>query len=74
MVLLSVLAIAAAQPAPAADQPLARATVQARASDRIVSGVRVSFASAGDHQAPAARDATVHGDGVPKPAKLVEFE
>jgi hypothetical protein len=73
MFLMAAAALAAAAPAEAGSQP-ARPTAQARATVRVLSGVRVRFEDAEQAGTPPLRNATVHGDGTPQPAKLVEFE
>ena len=74
MLLLAAAAIASALPqnAPGASAP---PVVQARATVRIVSGVRIQWerqASAGD--IPPARTTVVQTVNGPQPAKLIEFE
>lgn len=51
------------------------ASVQARATVRIISGVRLKLDSPTNADAPAARDSfVVARDGSHQPARLIEFE
>jgi hypothetical protein len=59
--------------APAASRPPAVA-VQATATVRIISGVRLKLDSANNAGAPPAHDATVTADGNAQPARLIEFQ
>ena len=62
----------------AAEAPLSRApapiAVQAIATVRIVSGVRLKLDSPHNLGAPPARDATIEADGRHQRARLIEFE
>jgi hypothetical protein len=73
MVLLAAAAIAASSPQGA---PISSVGphIQARATVRIISGVRIHFGVDGSADAPAARDTVVHTEDAPRPAKLIEFE
>ena len=73
MLLLAAAAIAAAAP-PSAQQPSVRPMVQAQATVRIVSGVRLRLGEVQNGDAPAPRDAVIHTDGAARRAKLIEFE
>ena len=73
MLLLAAAAIAASvQQSP----PRAGASVQAMATIRIISGVRLSLGGEqNDPNIPRLRDAVIHtADAQQQPAKLVEFE
>ena len=48
--------------------------VQAQATVRIVSGVRLRLGEAENGDAPAPRDTVIHTDGTARHAKLIEFE
>jgi hypothetical protein len=48
--------------------------VQATATVRIISGVRLNFGSATNEGAPAAHPSTVAANGERQPARLIEFE
>ena len=52
----------------------ARATVQAQAMVRIVSGVRLKLDSDRNEGAPRARTTVFVSNGVAQPARLIEFE
>jgi len=76
--LVFVILTAAALAAPLADAPSARpvgASVQARATIRIISGVKVHF---GEEERSRdgfiARDSTIRSAGVEQAAKLLEFQ
>lgn len=75
--LATAAAAATAQPTQQAQQPqAAAAVVQAKASIRILSAVRVSLSEDGtsDESAPEPQDTTVRSAGDMQPARLVEFE
>jgi hypothetical protein len=73
MIWLAALAAAAA-PNSQAPHGLATPAVQARATVRIVSGVRLSFQTRSDSQGPRLRETVVRlSDGVSQ-ARLYEFE
>ena len=59
--------------APAASRPPVT-IVQATATVRIISGVRLKLDSPTNANAPRAHDATVTTDGIPQPARLIEFQ
>ena len=59
--------------APVASHPPA-VVVQATATVRIISGVRLRLDSAINADAPSAHDATVTTDGSAHPARLIEFQ
>ena len=63
-------AIASAAP-PSAPMP---AVAQARASVRIISGVRLKLDGSPNPNAPRPHEAIVHTDGGPHGARLIEFE
>ena len=71
MVLL--LAAAAASATPQRTQPPA-AVIQATATVRIISAVRVTLDSTTNPEAPPAHDSKVSADGKVQPARLIEFE
>ena len=48
--------------------------VQATATVRIISGVRLKLDSSTNSDAPPAHDAVVVTDGTPQPARLIEFQ
>lgn len=55
--------------------PAIRASVQATATIRVISGVRLSFGAAlNDADVPRARDTFVKTGDAPQPAKLIEFQ
>jgi hypothetical protein len=71
MLWLTALAVAAAQPrSPAPPPPV----VQARATVRIISGVRLHLDGKPNSKAPRPREAVIHTDRGPKQARLIEFE
>ena len=74
MMLLLAAAIAAG-PAPQARprNPVA-ALVEARATVRIVAGVRVQFGSENGRDGFVARDSVIRSAGGAEPARLIEFE
>ena len=70
MVLLAAAALATASPPPAPS-----ATVQATATIRVVTAVRLKLDAPDNPGAPAAHDAVLRlGDGTSQPAKLIEFQ
>ncbi len=70
MILLAAAALVTA-PTPSA----APATVQARATIRVVQGVRLKLDAATNPGAPTARDAVLRlSDGTTQLAKLIEFQ
>lgn len=72
MLALAALAMAASQPLPA---PVpAGPSVQASATVRIVSGVRLKLDGSTNPGAPAPRDTMVQSLGEQQPARLIEFE
>ena len=72
MLALAALAMVASalQPEPASTGP----SVEARATVRIVSGVRLKLDGSANADAPAPRDTMVQSSGVSQPARLIEFE
>jgi len=69
--LAAAAAIAASAPASSAPPP---AVVQATATVRILSGVRLKLDSTTNTDAPAAHDSVVSTNGTQQPARLIEFE
>lgn len=69
-----IAAVAAANAAPPQARPPAPVAVQASATVRIISGVRIDFDSATNPGAPPAHDARITTDGTTQPARLIEFE
>jgi hypothetical protein len=75
MLLLAIAAAVAAQTPRTATAPaLAPVVVQATATVRILSGVRLKLDSPTNAGAPAAHDSTVTTDGAQHPARLIEFQ
>jgi hypothetical protein len=72
MLLMATAALLAA-PADAGPTPGA-VVVQARATVRIVSGVRLRLSEAQGGDIPPPRDATIRTDAGQQPAKLIEFQ
>ena len=72
MLALAALAMAASAPPPA--PPPTGPSVEARATVRIVSGVRLRLDGSANADAPPPRDTVVQAFGEPQPARLVEFE
>jgi hypothetical protein len=66
------MAVAAAQPK--MPPPPAPPVVQARATVRIISGVRLKLDGKPNPDAPRPREAVIHTDRGPKQARLIEFE
>jgi hypothetical protein len=66
------MTVAAAQPEmpPTPAPPV----VQARATVRIISGVRLKLDGKPNPDAPRPREAVIHTDRGPKQARLIEFE
>lgn len=62
--------VSAPQPQPVSTGP----TVQARATVRIVSGVRLRLDGTVNAAAPAPRDATIRTADAVQPARLIEFQ
>ena len=73
MLWFAVAAMTAATPQPAPSTAV-RAVVQARATVRIVSGTRIRLNGRPTADAPPPTDAVVHTEGVPRAARLVEFQ
>jgi hypothetical protein len=69
-----IAAAAAANAAPDTGNPPAPVVVQATATVRIISGVKLKLDSPTNEGAPPARDSTISADGTQKPARLIEFE
>ena len=68
-------AAAAATVAPPSKRASASVVVvQATATVRIISGVRLKLDSPTNADAPAAHDSLVIADGAQKPARLIEFQ
>lgn len=68
-------AAAAATVAPPSNRASASVVVvQATATVRIISGVRLKLDSPNNADAPAAHDSMVIADGTQKPARLIEFQ
>jgi hypothetical protein len=71
--MLLLLAAVAASAAPQRPQPPA-AVVQATATVRIISAVRIKFDSPDNRETPPPHDSQVTADGKVQPARLIEFE
>ena len=71
MLWLAAAAIAASTPQPNGPAPV---VVQATATVRILSGVRLKLDSATNSGAPLAHDTMVKTDGTQQPARLIEFQ
>ena len=71
MLWLAAAAIVATQP-PSGGQSAVH--VEAIATVRIISGVRLKLDSATNRNAPRAHDSVVTADGSRRPARLIEFE
>ena len=69
--LAAAAAIVATQPSSGGQSPV---SVQAIATVRIVSGVRLKLDSPTNRDAPRAHDSIVTTDGNRRPARLIEFE
>jgi hypothetical protein len=69
--LVASAALAAAPPAPSGP---VRAAVEATATVRIISGVRLKLDSPTNSDAPPAHASIVTADGSPRPARLIEFQ
>ena len=74
MMLLLAAAIAAGPAPPARPRNPVAALVEARATVRIVAGVRVRFGSGNGPDGLAARDSIIHSAGGAEAARLIEFE
>jgi hypothetical protein len=75
MLLLVTAAAVAAQTPPSGTAPaLSPVVVQATATVRILSGVRLKLDSPTNAGAPTAHDSTVTADGAQHPARLIEFQ
>jgi hypothetical protein len=73
--LLLVAAAALASSPPAMPTSHVGASVQARASIRIISGATLRLGvGALSGQAPPVQPTIVHADGEPRPARLIEFQ
>ncbi|HET6536091.1 MAG TPA: hypothetical protein VFG41_07900 [Sphingomicrobium sp.] len=72
MLWLAAMAVAVAQPKPP-PTPVPP-VVQARATVRIISGVRLKLDGKPNPDAPRPREAVIHTDRGPKQARLIEFE
>ena len=66
-------AAAIAAPTPSANVP-APVAAQARATVRIISGVRLKLDSPTNADAPPAHDSVVTTNGTEQPARLIEFQ
>ncbi len=73
MILIAAAAIAASTPTAAPVRSPA-AVVQARASVRIISGVRLRLDGQPNRDAPAARETVIRTGGTARPVRLIEFE
>jgi len=73
MLLLAAATLAAAAP-DSAQRTATGATVQAQATIRIISGVRLSFGEERNQDAPPARATILRTEGSVQPARLIEFE
>jgi len=71
MFLLAAAALAASAPQEA---PRHSAVVQATATVRVISGVRLRLDGQVNADAPPARDSIIHTEGVAHSARLIEFE
>jgi hypothetical protein len=71
--MLLLFAAAAASVTPQESHPAA-AVIEARATVRIISAVRVKLDSQTNPEAPPAHDSKVRADGKVQPARLIEFE
>ena len=69
--LAAAAAIAASTPSTGTLPPVA---VQARATVRIISGVRLKLDSTTNPDAPPAHDSVVTTNGTQQPARLIEFQ
>lgn len=74
MLLLAAAVAAATAPPGAAQRAPAPVAVEAVATVRIVSGVRIKFDSSTNEGAPPAHDSKVKSDGKVLAARLIEFE
>lgn len=72
MLLFAAAAIAATPPAGRLSTP--PVVVQATATVRIISGVRLKLDSPTNADAPQAHDSVVVTEGTPRAARLIEFE
>ncbi|HET7575383.1 MAG TPA: hypothetical protein VFK19_02315 [Sphingomicrobium sp.] len=72
MLWLAAMAVAVSQPKPP-PTPVPP-VVQARATVRIISGVRLKLDGKPNPDAPRPREAVIHTDRGPKQARLIEFE
>jgi hypothetical protein len=72
MLVIAAAIVAVSEPSTA---PTIRASVQAIATIRVISGVRLSFsAGLSDADVPRARDTFVKTGETQQPAKLIEFQ
>jgi hypothetical protein len=71
MLWLATAAIAASTPVATSPGPV---VVEARATVRIVSGVRLKLDSPTNSGAPRAHETTLRADGVRRDARLIEFQ
>ena len=67
-------AAAVSNPAPPPSPRSAPVVVQATATVRIISGVRLSLDSTTNEGAPTAHQSTIAANGERQPARLIEFE
>ncbi|MES2120072.1 MAG: hypothetical protein V4513_05790 [Pseudomonadota bacterium] len=72
--MLALVALAAVVSAPQVQPVSIGPTVQARATVRIVSGVRLKLDGTANADAPAPRDAIVRTADLVQPARLIEFQ
>ena len=73
MLWLAASAMTATTPQNAVPQPV-RAIVQAQATVRIIAGARIRFDGEASADLPAPSDGVVHAEGIPRPARLIEFQ
>jgi hypothetical protein len=71
MLWVAIAAVATSTPQPSAPPPV---VVQATATVRILSGVRLRLDSPTNTDAPLAHDTLVKTDGTQQPARLIEFQ
>ena len=72
--MLAFAALAGAALAPPPPPVSTGPEVQARATVRIVAGVRLRLDGSANADVPAPRDTVVQSNGAPQPVRLIEFE
>jgi hypothetical protein len=72
--LLLAAAIVSATPAQASEQRPVSASVQARATIRVISGARLRLGKVVSNDPFLVRDAVIRSAGTPQPARLFEFQ